>query len=84
MAAIFSDPLAGLLDTIPRTVANTAARMRPETVNARIAAALMNPPSPAYIDQLIAARALANRKSLLAPGVTAALTQTQWPEIGGQ
>jgi hypothetical protein len=82
--ALGNDPLAGLFNTIPQTVANTAARMRPEAVNARIAAALMNPPPPAYIDQLIAARALANRKSLLAPGVTAALTQTQWPEIGGQ
>lgn len=72
------------MNTTIDTAANTAARMRPEAVNARIASALMNRPSPAYIDQLIAARALANRKGLLAPGGTAALTQPQWPEISGQ
>jgi len=82
---VFSGPLASLLTAIPRTVANTAAHMRPEAVNAHVAAALMSPPSPVYIDQLIAARALANRQSLLPPGgVAAALTQSQWPEVSGQ
>ncbi len=81
---VFSDPLASLLTAIPRTVANTAAHMRPEAVNARVAASLMSPPSPAYIDQLIAARALANRQSLLPPGgVAAVLTQSQRPEGSG-
>jgi hypothetical protein len=81
---VFSDPLASLLTAIPRTVANTAAHMRPEAVNARVAASLMSPPSPAYIDQLIAARTLANRQSLLPPGgVAAALAQSQWPEVNG-
>ena len=72
------------MNTTIDTATNTAARMRPEAVNARIAAALMNRPSPAYVDQLIAARALASRQGLLAPGVAAALTQPQWPEISGQ
>lgn len=66
--------ITSLLLKAPQAAANAAARARSQAVNARVAEALMRRPSPEFVDELIAARALANRPGTLPPVVAALLT----------
>lgn len=62
---------------IPQAALNAGARARSDSVNKQIAEALMSQPKPEMIDQLLVARAMANRKGLIAPGSTGMLLTNQ-------
>lgn len=59
--------VSDILLRVPQMAANKAAQFRSEGVNSKVAQALMSRPSPEMVDQLLAARALASRRSVLAP-----------------
>lgn len=76
----FGDRPTGVVDILlraPQAVANAAARTRSENVNQRVVQALMSRPSPEFVDQLLVARALAERPGRIAPAVAPLLLTNQ-------
>jgi len=75
--AQFGERPVGIVDLalrVPQFLANTAAKSRSEQVNQQVARALMSRPSPDLVDQMMVAKALADRRGLVAPAAVPLLT----------
>lgn len=66
----FSD----LVFAIPQKVANAGAKTRSEAVNAELAGMLSGKATPEMVDRLLVAKALANRRGLVAPAAMPMIT----------